>query len=133
MLKPIKNLLERNAYTIAIGLTILIIVLSLASISSVGVKIINVKNSDKLAHSISYFILSLSWFFATRNQYNTLKHKALLIGLLIIFGIIIEALQEGLTTYREADLNDVLANSVGIIAAVILFNQLRTWFNSMLK
>ncbi len=133
MLKRIKSWLEHNAYGIAIGLTILIVILSLASFSSVGVTIIKVKNSDKLAHSVAYLFLSFSWLFATRKRFTSLKHKLLLVIFITIFGIILEALQEGLTTYRKADLNDILANTLGIILAAISFDQIRTWLNSMLK
>lgn len=133
MLKPIKNWWGHNAYTIAILFTIVIIVLSLASFSSVGVNIIKVKNSDKLAHVLAYFFLSLSWLFATRKRYATFRQKLILVACLILFGIILEALQDGLTTYREADFNDVLANAVGVIIATISFNQVRSWLNSMLK
>lgn len=133
MLKRIKHWSERNAYFIAISLTILVIILSLASFSSVGVKMIKIKNSDKLAHIVAYLFLSFSWLFATRNRFKTLKHKVLLVIFIIAFGIILEVLQEGLTTYRKADLNDVFANSVGILLATISFDRVRIWLNSMLK
>lgn len=133
MLKPIKNWSERNAYTIAVGLTVLVIILSLASFSSVSVNFIKVKNSDKLGHSIAYLFLSFSWLFATRKRFTGLKHRILLVALIIVFGIILEALQEGLTTYRKADLYDILANTVGIFIAAFTFNQIRTRLNSMLK
>ena len=46
---------------------------------------------------------------------NPLKRSLILIALLVdYFGIIIEALQEGLTTYRQADIYDILANSLGV-------------------
>ncbi len=129
----IKNLLERNAYAIAITLTILIIISSLISISSLGIKLIRVENSDKYAHIISYFILSMSWFYASQHDFKSTRQKLILIALLVAFGIIIEALQEGITTYRHADIYDVLANSVGILLAAILFKPLNSWLNSMLK
>jgi VanZ family protein len=40
-----------------------------------------------------------------------------------MYGIIIEVLQGTLTIYRSASLLDVLANTVGIILAMVLFKQ----------
>jgi len=127
----IKKLLERNAYLIAITLTILITISSLISLSGIGIHGIKIKNSDKIVHLLSYFILTLSWFYATQHNFKKTLHKTILIFLLILFGIIIEALQDGLTTYRQADFYDVLANSTGIFLAVAIFKKLNHWFNSI--
>jgi VanZ family protein len=133
MLKLIKKWSGRNAYSLALGTTIFVIFLSLGSFSSVGVQIFKVKNSDKLAHIAAYLFLSFSWLFATRKRFTSINQRVLLVVSIIAFGIILEVLQEVLTTHRKADLNDVVANAVGIILAAVTFNQLRTWLNSMLK
>ena len=133
MLKHIKKWSERNAYYLALAATIFVIFLSLGSFSSVGVQILKVKNSDKLAHIVAYLFLSFIWLFATRKRFTNVKQRVLLVVYITVFGIILEVLQEVLTTHRKADLNDVLANTVGIILAALMFNQLRLWLNSMLK
>ena len=127
---PIKKLLERNAYAIAILITIFVTISSLISLQGISTFSIKVSNFDKIAHAISYFILTLSWFFATQNDFNKKSHKIILILLLIGFGIIIEALQGGMTTYRQADFYDILANSFGILVAAIFFKKLNLFFNS---
>ncbi len=119
---PIKKLLERNALLIAILLTIFIAVLSLISLK--GVHIIKVSNSDKFGHFFAYLTLSLSWLYAHKNfQYKKIK-KITLILLIISYGILIEVLQGALTTYRQADLYDIIANSIGILFAAILFEKI---------
>lgn len=40
--------------------------------------------------------------------------------LAITYGIVIEVLQEKFTLTRKADFNDVIANIIGVISAVIL-------------
>ena len=122
---PIKKLLERNALYIAIFITILIALLSLVSLKNVHV--IKVSHSDKYGHFIAYFVLSLSWFYF--NNTSKKKYKKYIIGIFIIsYGMILEVLQGLLTTYRQADVYDFLANSAGVILAVILFKKINSFF-----
>jgi len=53
------------------------------------------------------------------------KQKAILVAAIIaaLFGMIIEALQGGLTATREADINDIVANNVGVLLAALFI-----WF-----
>lgn len=118
MLRLIKRLLERNTFTIAIFLTLFITFISLVSLK--GMTQIKMENSDKIGHLLSYFLLSLSWFFALKNKFNNL----LIIILLISYGIIIEVLQEVLTVHRQADFIDVLANSFGVILAYLFYKKI---------
>ena len=131
MLMPIKNLLARNANIIAIALTIFITIASLVSLRGFKTISINISNFDKIIHFTSYFFLTLSWLFATQHSIKRTTSKAILIGVLISYGIIIEALQGGMTTHRQADLYDILANSIGVLLASILFPKLNKWFNSI--
>jgi len=79
------------------------------------------KIGDKIIHSISYFILSCLWFLGIFNRIPFDIKKMLLITLLILlYGIIIEVLQEVFTQYREADFFDILANFVGVFIAATL-------------
>lgn len=116
MLKPIKRLLERNALIIAIFITLLVVFLSLVSLK--GVAKINISNSDKYGHLIAYFTLGISWFHVFRDQENKWVSIAFI---LIIFGMVLEALQGTLTTYRTADWHDGVANASGIIIAYFAF------------
>lgn len=128
---PIKKLLERNAYTIAVLITAFVTIFSLVSLKGISSFSIKISHFDKIVHAISYFILALSWFFATQNDFKKKNFKAILILLLVSFGIIIEAIQGGLTTYRQADFYDILANSLGVLVAAIFFKKLNLWFNSI--
>lgn len=119
----IKRLLERNALSIAVLFTIVIALLSLVSLK--GVHLIKTSNSDKLGHFIAYFLLCISWLNAAK-FFPFIKYKTVLIILFLIsYGIILEVLQDVLTTYRQADLFDIISNSAGVIFAVILYNLLK--------
>ena len=92
MLMPIKNLLARNANIIAIALTIFITIASLVSLRGFKTISINISNFDKIIHFTSYFLLTLSWFFATQHTIKKTSSKVILIGVLIAYGIIIEVI-----------------------------------------
>ena len=121
MLKTIKHLLERSAYVISISITVLIIYLSLSSLKELN---LNISVSDKILHVFAYLVLTISWLFAIKKSHNNFKIK-LQIGLvLLVFGIIIEILQSSMPLNRSGDYFDVLANSSGILLAIITFNYL---------
>jgi len=40
----------------------------------------------------------------------------------VIYGILIEILQETVTSYRTGDYKDVLSNTIGIILAIIVYS-----------
>lgn len=120
---PIKTLLERNALFIAVLITVLIAIMSLISLK--GVHILKTQNSDKYGHFLTYFILGLSWLYAIKNPSRKNFINYLIIFLIICYGIILEVLQDILTTYRQADSYDIIANSAGVIFAVIFYNLLK--------
>lgn len=80
---------------------------------------INIKNIDKGYHSFAYFTLAILWFFTF---YKKPKRKYIIAICCIIFGIIIEVLQNSLTVYRTGDYFDVLANTFGVLLALTVFN-----------
>ncbi len=116
MLKRIKALLLSNLLLISIGITIGIICLSLIKMPETGIKI---KNIDKVYHSFAYFTLTIAWLFTF---YRKPTKKYLIVILCILFGIIIELLQSNLTIYRTGDFLDVIANSLGVLLALMIFN-----------
>ena len=76
--------------------------------------------SDKLIHAGAYFGLVLIWvFYYIFNWKNIYFFKGIVIicVLSVIFGTFIEVLQDVLTTYRELDLFDILANTIGAALA----------------
>jgi hypothetical protein len=130
MLKRIKKLLEDNALILAIIATIIIAILSLGHIPKLnfGLKI---ELSDKYLHSFAYFTLTLVWYFALREKIKKSKFKNFVIASLILYGVILEALQGGITNYRTADIYDILANIVGIVFAAIVFKKINNWYNTI--
>lgn len=119
--KNIKNLLERKLYYfVAISLTIAITIGSLISVKNV-IELPTIHFFDKFLHFSAYFLLSLSWLIALNNKLTQQRTTIIIVVLVFIYGIIIEALQGALTTYRQADLFDLFANFTGIGNAWVFF------------
>jgi VanZ family protein len=71
--------------------------------------------SDKLEHVVGYAVLAL-WFAGI---YPKSRYPLIGVGLLVM-GIVIEGLQGAMNVGRQADLNDVYANTVGIVSGLLL-------------
>ena len=115
MQQHIKSLLKDKLIFIAIGITISIAVLSLINIGKSSVKI---NHLDKIEHGFAYFILTITWLYALK---TTKTNPIIVCFCCFVYGIIIEALQVTITTYRSGELLDVIANSTGILIAYILY------------
>lgn len=128
MLKDIKKLFERNALILAIVATIIIAVLSLSAVPKLN---LGIKSGDKYLHFIAYLGLSILWYFALKDKINKKLFKILVPLGLIFYGIILEGLQSGLTTYRTGDVYDALANTTGVIVGLVLFNKIIKWYRTI--
>ncbi|MDT0554005.1 VanZ family protein [Urechidicola vernalis] len=128
MLMHIKQLLERNRYAIAASFTLLIIYLSLAPTSN-AIDVIDV--SDKTLHTFAYFVLALSWIFAIKSSHAFLKQKMSIGFFVLVLSILLELLQGSLTDYRTADYLDIVANTIGIIIAIVSFKYLLQLYNTI--
>ncbi len=126
MPKNIKKLLEGNALWLAIFSTVILAVLSLISVPKLSLGL-NLKSPDKYLHVLAYFGLSFIWFLALSKKLKTNISKFALILSIFIYGIILEALQGELTSYRTADWLDVIANTVGILIAALFFKSITRW------
>ena len=113
-MKIIKHLSERNYLYLAVIWAVLIAVLSLVSLNSIS-KEINISSNDKFFHFVFYVILTVLLLLYKRKT----KYNLLIILFVIIYGIIIEILQALLTTNREADIYDAIANSLGAITGLV--------------
>jgi VanZ family protein len=120
MLKPIKSLLENNAIYIAVFFTICILFGSLVKSEFIVVESISV--SDKTYHLIAYFLLVLSWLYAFFKREKFEENVKYIILGCFIFGIIIEILQGVITSYRTASYLDIVANTIGVLLAVVIFH-----------
>ncbi|WP_324719997.1 VanZ family protein [Salinimicrobium sp. HB62] len=112
----------------AILYTGLILYLSLINLADTPVKDLGM--SDKMMHGGAYFGLGLLWMlFAT----FTFEDKGLFKRIVVIsvisiaFGIFIEVLQDTLTSYRQLDFYDILANTIGVFVAGVFVWSLRKY------
>jgi len=120
MQKLIKVLFRDNILFIAIGITLFIGYLSLKKIDYIPIQL---SHSDKMYHAIAYFILGLTWLLSFPKSLQKKKLKYAIVISCIFYGIVIEVLQATLTAYRTASLLDAIANTVGVILAMMLFNR----------
>jgi VanZ family protein len=109
-----KWILSAIVYTIALTTASL---MTLRNIPSFGVSF-----GDKIFHFLAYFVLTSLWAFAFFNNYNFKKAKAIQYAFFVsvAFGILIEVLQETITTARSLDIYDMLANTLGASLAVLV-------------
>lgn len=129
MLQNIKKLLADNALWIAIVVTISIAILSLTSVPKIDLGL-NIKSTDKYLHILAYCTLSFFWHLALRKKLQNKRYYIAIITSIIVYGIILEGLQGGLTSYRTADWYDVIANTIGVFLAIILFHTATKWFST---
>ena len=130
MLQRIKILLERNALLIALLITLLIAALSLGKVPDLKLGF-QVKSGDKYLHFMAYFVLASAWLFALKDKLTKGVFKIFVPLALIFYGIILEGLQSGLTSYRTGDLYDAIANTIGVLGAFILSNRLLKWYDTI--
>jgi len=91
---------------------------------------ISVNNIDKIAHFGIYFIFTLVWFgyLSGMKFKKSFKNNCLKASFLAFFvGVSIEILQQLITKERSAEVYDVLANSLGILIAVIMLYQIKKY------
>jgi glycopeptide antibiotics resistance protein len=79
-------------------------------------------NTDKIGHTLAHIIFVVLWFLVFNYKFKFKFNKAVLCAALfsLAYGIIIELLQGLITLSRQSDVNDVIANAVGMVIAVLL-------------
>ena len=122
MTKLIKKLLRvRTFLFIGLFYTLFITIIFLLPSSELPkVEFVN----DKLIHTLIYIVLSFVWllfFFIYNNRIIFFKNLLGVLILCVIYGIIIEILQQLLIASRQADINDVMSNILGCIIGAALF------------
>lgn len=115
----IKLLSERNFFLLAVSWTIIIALLSLIKFDVELQDLSFIQGKDKVVHFIFYFLFVFFWSLALYKK--DLKLKILFIA--ILYGMIIEVLQDAITATRTSDLYDVLANSLGALVAYIFLKK----------
>jgi len=122
MPKLIKKLLELK-FLLLIGVfyTIFITIAFLLPASDLPkIRFLN----DKIIHIVLYIVLSFIWllfyFVFQKNQIN-LKNIVIVLVVCLIYGIIIELIQQLLIASRQADIVDVFANTLGALIGTLVF------------
>lgn len=106
------------------------IILFFCLINSNELKEISIPNFDKVIHVFFHFVFTALWFLFFKKKLegsNNFRPLVVSIVLSFFFGIIIELLQQFLTTTRTGDIFDIVANLFGAVLAVvsvILLNKL---------
>lgn len=74
---------------------------------------------DKIYHILAYCFFTILIYNVLRSK--NIKFRIIISAILVlIYGIVIEALQYLLTTYRTLDGYDILANAIGAILGMLL-------------
>ena len=121
---------KQNILLIAITYTIFVYVICLIPIeTSIELPI---SYMDKLVHIVIYFIFTLVWFayfqgLSISSSILSSLIKSSFVGFFTC--VTIEVLQETVSKGRFADVYDVLANSLGIIIAIVFLSQLKKYNN----
>ena len=111
--------LKGKILLIAVAITLILVILSLIKIPAHN---FGVTHQDKWQHCFAYFVLSISWLIVFYKK----KKKLLVVVCCILLGVIIEILQNELTSYRTGDYHDVIANSLGVLLGLFAFNKIGT-------
>ena len=131
MLQDIRHWFKVSIYSLAVFVTLAILYLSLSSQGVVKVDLMD--NFDKILHATAYFILTTIWFLSLSTEKRPKKIKMILALGILVFGMVIEVLQGTLTDYRVISFADVIANLVGIVLGIILFEKIRIILNALMK
>lgn len=108
---------KQLALILAVCYTLSLTLLSLITLN--GIPKLGSSFDDKIYHLIAYLLLTILWFNALR--LTSTKFKILYAGIISIgYGIIIEVFQALFTTSRKEDVDDVIANGIGVFLAVVI-------------
>lgn len=118
----IKNLLEhkRAIQILTVFWTVLVAYLCLASTESLPS--VDLFRFDKFGHLTFHFGITVLWFLFWKTSFRNENKYALTKAFLFsfFFGILIEIGQKLFTETREADIEDVIANTTGALLAVLV-------------
>lgn len=117
---------KNKSFFVALLWTLLVTVLSLISIRSLlgfG-NSIHVANKDKIVHFIFYLVMVILWMYYFSKVQVANKGLKIVLGA-ILYGIVMEICQAVFTTYRTADILDVIANSSGAISGFFLYKTIK--------
>jgi len=124
MPKLIKKLLEpKTLLVICLCYFVLITIAFLSPVKS-SLNINFVVPIDKTIHCLIYLVLMFIWnnyFYFSNNEVVVKKIVVIVLVLSLVYGIIIEIIQEQFVQNRGADVFDILANMIGAILGIFIF------------
>lgn len=120
MQKLIKQLLEGKTLRI-IAYAYPFFIITIMLIPTSGASKLGIPYLDKLFHFALYFLFQIIWTQLIFDSKKTASTEAVyyLAFVLFIYGIVIEVLQEFITSTRSFEYWDILANSIGLIVALL--------------
>jgi VanZ family protein len=124
--------ISRYKFSIVVALVILLLSL-LGSGTLEKVDFLDLTFTDKIAHFGMYFGFTSAIIYENRKQmmFSGIFTVAALIPFL--YGILMEFLQEYLTTTRTGSIYDVIFNTTGIIASILLWLLIKSHINKIVK
>jgi len=117
--------LKKHLLSLSLMYSLVLIALSLFKVSALTQEFPS--NGDKIFHALAYCIFTLLWFFSFYIKLKVGKVKAVASAVLfsLCLGVLMEILQGILTQTRHSDFNDVIANAIGTIVAVIVIMSMK--------
>ena len=111
-------IMKKKYYKVLFFITVFIVFI-LAIVPNDHIKL-DIDNADKLKHFTAFFVLS----FLLNRASSTIAHRLRNMGALLGFGIFIELVQLFLP-FRESSIEDIIADSVGILVFQLILSIFR--------
>lgn len=131
MLKLIRRILtDKFSLLLAVGTSVVILYLSLMPTDNFPE---TMEDADKIYHLGAYVFLSFTWFFYFCIFKNIKKNRSfnIIAVFLIVFGIVIELIQQNFTDYRSFDWLDIVFNTLGILLVYSIFKHNKSKFDKI--
>lgn len=121
-------IIARFARVAFVFMLLLVTVLSLAPVDQP-----DFSPNDKVNHFIAYAAMTFvaAWGWVVSATAKVLRVRVIIVIGLLCFGGLIEFVQ-GFTGYRFASIADIVANSVGIVIGLVIF-ELSYWLHNKIK
>ena len=125
-------MIRKNIFSIIVALVILLLSL-LGSGTLEKVDFMDLTFTDKIAHFGMYFGFASVIIYENRKKmmFSAIYIVAALVP--FFYGILMEFLQEFITTTRSGNIYDVIFNTAGIIASLIIWLLFRSHINRIVK
>jgi len=126
-LSQTEKMIRKNIFSISVSLIILYLSLSTPQ-TFVKIGFFDIPYLDKFVHFGLYFVL-MAVIIVEHRDFCTNTRILILIALIPFFlGIAVEFLQSGLTSYRTREILDMIADTAGIIAALLIWLFIRPYY-----